>query len=270
MIELFEKDSKVNSRQSSKGNQLKWQGDDAFWYKADYTGYEGLVEYVVSNLLKYSTLDTAEYVTYETEKIRYKYQDYHGCKSANFLPDGWKVITLERLFENLKGESLTKNIYHISDVSDRIRYVVKNTEELTGLKEFGVYMSKLMTVDALFLNEDRHTHNIAVLMDDNDQFHYCPIYDNGASLLSDTMQDYPLEQKVEELIHQVEAKTFSRDFDEQLDTAEALYGRHIRFHCGKLDVKKILEQEMYYPKEVKERIFYVVVHQMAKYQYLFR
>ena len=28
---------------SSKGNQLKWYRDD-LWYKADYTGYEGLVE----------------------------------------------------------------------------------------------------------------------------------------------------------------------------------------------------------------------------------
>lgn len=269
MIELFEKDSKVNSRQSSKGNQLKWKGEDAFWYKADYTGYEGLAEYVVSSVLRHSTLDPAEYVTYETEKIHYKYQDYRGCKSVDFLPDGWKIITLERLFENLKGESLTKSIYHIPGISERIRYVVENTEELTGLTEFGAYISKLMTVDALFLNEDRHTHNIAVLMDNNDRFQYCPIFDNGASLLSDTMQDYPLEQKVEKLLHLVEAKTFSCNFDEQLDAAEELYGRQLQFHCGKMDVEKVLRKEMYYPDELKERIFYVLVHQMAKYKYLF-
>ncbi|MCR5343044.1 MAG: hypothetical protein K6E70_06760 [Butyrivibrio sp.] len=49
MIELFEKDKKEFNRKSSKGNQLKWETNNT-WYKADYTGYEGLTEYVVSHL----------------------------------------------------------------------------------------------------------------------------------------------------------------------------------------------------------------------------
>ena len=44
MIELFEQNIRTNDRQSSKGNQLKWKNDGK-WYKADYTGYEGLAEY---------------------------------------------------------------------------------------------------------------------------------------------------------------------------------------------------------------------------------
>lgn len=56
MIELFEQDILLNDRQSSKGNQLKWQSQNGIWYKADYTGYEGLVEYLVSCLLGYSSL----------------------------------------------------------------------------------------------------------------------------------------------------------------------------------------------------------------------
>lgn len=47
MVQLFEQDIKTNDRQSSKGNQLKWCRNNV-WYKADYMGYEGLVEYVVS------------------------------------------------------------------------------------------------------------------------------------------------------------------------------------------------------------------------------
>lgn len=27
-------------------------GNEGIWYKADYTGYEGLVEYMISHLLK--------------------------------------------------------------------------------------------------------------------------------------------------------------------------------------------------------------------------
>ena len=50
MVELFEQDQYLEARQSSKGNQLKWRRDNN-WYKADYSGYEGLAEYVVSELL---------------------------------------------------------------------------------------------------------------------------------------------------------------------------------------------------------------------------
>ena len=266
MIELFEQDILLNDRQSSKGNQLKWQSQNGIWCKADYTGYEGLVEYLVSCLLGYSSLKRNEYVFYQTEKIHYKYKDYLGCKSENFLPDGWKIITLERLFETMKGESLAKSVYHMPDVRERIRYMV---EQLTGLREFGVYISKLMTIDALFLNEDRHTHNIAVLLDDCDQFHYCPIFDNGASLLSDTIQDYPMEEKIQDLVKRVKAKTFHDDFDEQLDTVEELYGRQIRFHFDRAIVEKIIAEEQNYSNDVKERVYDLISRQMRKYQYLF-
>ena len=50
----------------------------------------------------------------------------------------------------------------------------------------GIYMNKLLTIDAFFLNEDRHTHNIAVLMNGKGDYVYCPIFDNGAGLLADT------------------------------------------------------------------------------------
>ena len=55
MIELFEQNERMQDRQSSKGNQLKWE-NAGIWYKADYTGYEGLAEYMISHLLIKSTL----------------------------------------------------------------------------------------------------------------------------------------------------------------------------------------------------------------------
>ena len=67
MVQLFEQDIKTNDRQSSKGNQLKWCRNNV-WYKADYMGYEGLVEYVVSRLLEKSSLKQEEYVLYKTEE----------------------------------------------------------------------------------------------------------------------------------------------------------------------------------------------------------
>lgn len=89
MIELFEQDLRTNNRQSSKGNQLKWE-NNGIWYKADYTGYEGLSEYVISHLLEYSSLGKSEYVVYKPEQIMYKKQEYRGTKSKSFLKDDWQ------------------------------------------------------------------------------------------------------------------------------------------------------------------------------------
>ena len=52
MIRLFDSDKQDFNRQSSKGNQLKFRRGD-IWYKTDYLGYEGLVEYVISKLLAF-------------------------------------------------------------------------------------------------------------------------------------------------------------------------------------------------------------------------
>lgn len=199
MVQFFEKNIKTDNRRSSKGNQLKWLSDNT-WYKADYTGYEGMSEYVVSMLLNFSDLNDTEYIRYNTEEIHYKHAKYYGCSSQNFLPDGWQLITLERLFQNFYGKSLNKCIYQIDDIEGRIRFLVDQTERLTGLHNFGIYISQLLTIDALFLNEDRHTHNIAVLMDEIGKYHFCPVFDNGAALLSDTTIDYPLDADTELLI----------------------------------------------------------------------
>ena len=268
MVELFEQDKKTIERQSSKGNQLKWLKGQT-WYKADYIGYEGMAEYAVSNLLNYSNLKKKEYICYDTEEIRYGYQNYLGCSSISFLPDGWQLITLERLFQSFYSHSLNKSIYQIEKVENRIRFLVEQTIRITGLENFGEYISKLLTLDAFFLNEDRHTHNIAVLMDQEGKYHCCPIFDNGAGLLSDITMDYPMHVEIEKLLKNVTSKTFCPDFDVQLDIAERLYGQYIKFGFGESEIRSLLDREKYYSKEIKERIMNILLTQRRKYRYLF-
>ena len=232
MIELFEQNERKNERQSSKGNQLKWE-NEGVWYKADYTGYEGLSEYVISHLLEKSTLGKGAFVLYDLEQIRYKTHIYRGVKSQNFLNDGWQIITLERLFQNFFGQSLYKSIYTISNREYRLRFLTEQVERMTGLKDFGIYLNQMFTIDAFFLNEDRHTHNIAVLMNENADFRYCPIFDQGAGLLADTTMDYPMQVNLYELLEEVHAKTICDDFDEQLEISEMLYGCNLKFNFTK-------------------------------------
>ena len=269
MIELFEQDERKNERQSSKGNQLKWS-NGGLWYKADYTGYEGLTEYVVSHLLQKSSLKKEEYVLYELEEMRYKSQIYRGVKSKDFLNDDWQIITLERLFQNFFGQSLYQSIYKISDHEERLRFLVSQVERMTGMRSFGKYLNQIFTIDAVFLNEDRHTHNIAVLMNGKGMFDYCPIFDQGAGLLADTSMDYPMDSDVYKLMQDVQAKTLCSDFDEQLELSEKLYGSYIQFDFTKADVQEILSKAYIYTLEERERVENIIFAQMRKYAYLFK
>lgn len=271
MIELFEQDIVTNDRQSSKGNQLKWKNND-IWYKTDSTGYEGLAEYVISNLLSYSTLKQDEYVIYQPVEIKYKNKIFNGVSSKNFLKSDYKIITLERLFQIYYGKSLHQALWLIREPKERLRFLVDNVERITGLKEFGKYMNKILTIDMMFLNEDRHTHNLAVLMNDKQEFKYCPIFDNGAGLLADTTLEYPLEEDIYKLIDSVKSKTFSLSFEEEVEVSEDLYGMNIDFNFTKKDIDTILDsnEASNYPLEIRERVKTILFEQMRKYPYLFK
>ena len=267
MIELFEQNERMQDRQSSKGNQLKWE-NAGIWYKADYTGYEGMAEYMISHLLIKSTLKPEEFVRYDLEEIKYKRQVYQGVKSRTFLSEDWQIITLERLFQKMYGNSLNQMLWQMDDAQQRLRFLEEQVERMTGLRGFGIYLNKLLTIDAIFLNEDRHTHNIAVLMNGAGMFKYCPIFDNGGGLLSDTTLDYPLGEDIFDLIKEVQAKTVSSDFVEQLDASERVYGCNLKFFFTKRDEDKLVTQATGYSDEVKERVQTLLHRQIDKYAYL--
>ena len=269
MVELFKQNIRTNIRQSSKGNQLKWENEGT-WYKADYTGYEGLAEYFISHLLKYTNLIEDEYVLYEPEQIKYKRQIYKGVRSRTFIDGDWQIITLERLFKNVYNESLTSVLWHMSDVKERLEFLVNAIKNITGLNNWGEYICRLFTIDAFFLNEDRHMHNIAVLMNGKGDYKYCPVFDNGAGLLSDTTMDYPMEQDIYHMISEVKSKSVSQNFDEQLDVAENLYGQNLQFLFTKKNVSDIVNNADMYPPEERKRVELIIYSQMNKYKYLFR
>ena len=266
MIELFENELFESGRNSSKGNQLKWKRD-GIWYKTDYTGYEGLSEYMVSHLLTYSDLNPDAYILYETEEIKYKNTTFLGCKSKDFLDKDAQLITLERLFKNQRGISLNSMIWKTPE-ENRASMIVSETEKLTGISGFGKYFLNMMAIDALFLNEDRHTHNIA-LVEKNGRYSPSPIFDNGASLLSDTTLDYPMGRDIYELIPTCKAKTFNRDFSEQLAQAELNFGKAPLFSFNYKEVKELLDKESFYPDEVKNRVLQIIMEQRRKYIYMF-
>lgn len=268
MVILSENDLQIFKGKSSKGNQNKWNAHN-IWYKADYAGYEGLSEYIISHLLTHSELNPSEFVLYNTEKIQYKHSEFRGVKSENFLKKDCQLITLERLYSLRYGRDFTKDVWHIHDIEERLSFIVDRVFQMTGLADFGKYMNKILTIDALFLNEDRHLHNIAVIKGPDNHFEYCPLFDHGAGLLSDTTIDYPLDTDIFELIKDVKGKTISTDFNDALDASEHLFGQNLHFNFTKKDVSDLLSNDDVYDNRIKIRVEDILREQMRKYQYLF-
>ncbi len=265
------------SGHTSKGNQWKWK-DGGYWYKANQFGYEGLAESVVTHILNMVNVPF-KYVRYESVSILYDDRIWDGCRSEDFyekFPDikGYELVPLEKMYRLHTGQSLAEHLGKMSEVSERIAYTVKFVKDVTGLYEFDGYLSFLLQADAFFLNEDRHTNNIAILWNpDTDKYEYCPYFDFGLSLFSDTREDYPLDMDYFACKKMIKAKPFSLDFDEQLDEAEKISDK--RFYISKTvsEIRKSLElffKSCDTDERIVKRVKETVVYQASKYSYMIK
>ena len=247
---------------SSKGNQVKVYKDKV-WYKGDYLGYEGASECVVSRLLQHSNV--VDFVSYDVCRFVYNGNVVNGCCSMDFKLPGEEEITLENLIQKCTGNTSDVYLSGLS-ASDRIIKVVDFVKGTTGLVNFGEYLTMLLELDRLVLNEDRHFHNIVLLKSKSGTYRCCPVFDNGAALLSDTSVDYPIGMPVLNAIRKVKAKPFLTSFTKQVDICEELYGRQFKLY-GDVCVSALTEGLLnVYEKPVIERIEQVLTIQLSRYR----
>lgn len=192
----------VDTQGTSDGTQLKFFYD-GYWYKEDSAEREGIVEYYVSKLLTFSSLPASEYVICDYGKINGK----DGCRSKNFLKNDQSFITIERLHTNVAGRSMVEVFRGLKTMEERIEYVLGFVEKVTGLDLFD-YFKKVFTLDYITLNEDRHFHNLGIIMDSMLNYKAAPIFDNGKSLLNGNTSRN-LDLPISENIKRVTARPFS-------------------------------------------------------------
>ena len=234
---------------SSKGNQEKWL-DSGRWYKLDQFGYEALAETFTSMLLERSNIEQDmpfRFARYRMERLHVHGRDRTGCSSKNFLQPGQSIVTISHLFNQHLGHSLKEELQRLSSDKKRIAYLAEETAAITGLREFPEYLTLLFEIDSLVLNDDRHLNNIAVI-EQNGKYDYCPVFDQGASLLSN-VQFSPMDITPAALIRELRARPFNTTFNRQLHTAQGLYGKQLDLPCITLDqlmceLRPLLE---YYP-----------------------
>jgi hypothetical protein len=214
---------------SSKGNQEKWfDRSTNRWYKLDQFGYEALSETLISVLLEKSNIETDTpftFVRYRMERVSVHGRERTGCVSKNFLKPDQSLITLNRLLTNFLGMPLKQKLMRLSSDKRRIAYLAEATADATGLSKFPHYLTLLFEVDALFCNDDRHLNNIAVL-EKSGKYTFCPIFDNGAGLLSNT-QLSRMDIAPKALLASLRARPFQTTFTRQMNTARSLYGKQL-------------------------------------------
>ncbi|MDE7188186.1 MAG: hypothetical protein K2O13_11870 [Lachnospiraceae bacterium] len=112
-------------------------------------------------------------------------------------------------------------------MSERIDYVVEFAESLTGIN-IREYLGKLMTLDMLIVNVDRHFNNIGIIANSiAGQYRPAPIFDNGNSLLSD-LGRYDPEDSLAGNIEKATGHPFCANLERQ--ALELGFGLKINYH----------------------------------------
>ena len=198
---------------SSKGNQVKFC-KEGYWIKQDTLGYESLAECVTSDILELLNWD---HVTYGPCKVVYADTGriVRGCYSEDALK-GATEITLGRAIEKIGHTSVSELWSDCTTIGEKCVKLSEVLEPFITSSELNLYLARLVLIDALTMNEDRHTHNIAFTLAD-ERLIPMPIFDNGAAFCSDivTPSGYPMDMRVSECLALVASKPFSRSFDEQ-------------------------------------------------------
>ena len=245
---------------SSKGNQSKYSNGN-IWVKTNYLGYEDLAEYVASLLLECSNLTRDSFVQYGLCTFRGEM----GCFSSNMLSSGESLVTLTTILR-VNGISQS-DLDRIQVVQKRIDTVIEVVKSYTGI-DITEYLSNLLSLDAIILNEDRHLSNIALIYNSSsDKYRLAPIYDNGAGFMSDITQDYRLDVGIAINIRKVKAKPFSSSFKNQYKCLTPT----IRFDRKKVE-EIICELDSYEDDDnvlIYKRISYVLKCSMKNYKELF-
>ena len=104
---------------------------------------------------------TYEVVQYRIEPVTVHRRKRIACASKNFLRRNEEIVTLARLLKAELGDDFQRIFRSRTSVARRMETLVDAVIGITKLDGFGRYLTLLLEMDALVLNEDRHLNNIS-------------------------------------------------------------------------------------------------------------
>lgn len=256
--------TEVQVDSSSKGNQRKFYSNGV-WIKLDSQNcYEGLAENFVSKFCE--CIYDFPYVQYESSKFEYNDNEYTGCFSRNMY--NRQDIVFVSFRSLLKQWGIPQNIFFKEDsVAVNMQNVINLVYKNIGLN-LSDYFKRLLMLDCLIINEDRHIMNIGVCYCRSNGLYYeAPCFDNGSSLFC-TNWTYRKRKTLEENIEFAKsvARPFSKFYDKQLQALLDLGFTPLRIN--RLAVERLLKNyyNPLYSRELNERVKVVLVNRLNYYQ----
>ena len=128
--------------------------------------------------------------------------DYPYCECEDFIKEHEELVTAYQINKVLKKSNNDSNYSHL----------IKCARQL-GINDFINYLNKLLVLDFIIANEDRHYNNFGVIRNAKTLEYVgpAPIYDSGASFGFDKINNDIKPFK------DIEAKPFKKDLIEQLE-----------------------------------------------------
>jgi hipA-like C-terminal domain len=148
-----------------------------YWYKEDLRGGEALAEVLVSTFLRSCNyLGFQDFVPYDFKYTAPNTIELHTCVSPNFLQEEEQFISFKDLLSLV--HSPTENLVGFDSKLDFIDSVFQQT---VG-QSFRFELLRLLTLDVMFRNTDRHLSNFGIILVPNGSVRFSPIFDNGLAL----------------------------------------------------------------------------------------
>lgn len=198
------------------GTQNKFIKGNYFYKKDTEDCYESISEVLVNELCLYiKNLPTVlDYFLFNEEGV---------CYSKLYTSKTVSDISLYRLIERSEYSHTLDVVY---EVPSAIYYnaIIMATSELTDINGDCVrdYFEKIILLDYITRNTDRHLNNILLLYDsESGKYSFGPIMDNGRGLLSDTI-NFPMGMDIDRAYRMCSSrcKPFNENFDSQLSLIE--------------------------------------------------
>lgn len=249
---------------SRLGYQPKYTSPNGgYWYKEDFKGGEALAEVLVSTFLRSCNyLTSKDFVTYDFKYNSVNSFDLRTCVSPNFLQKEEQFISFKDLLSLVHPP--TENLVGFDSKLDFIESVFQQTVGQSFREE----LLRLLTLDVMFRNTDRHLSNFGIILASNGSIRFAPIFDNGLALgvsegayfdLDNLIRGFgykikPYEFAVSTLTPQIDTSYFQFDVlyfvevvDKNIPKSTLLLGflnllvLHYPIDCNGIDTKTALE-----------------------------
>lgn len=249
---------------SSKGNQRKFY-HNGYWIKLDNQGCsEGLAEDFVSKLC--ASIYDFPFVAYESSQFEYMDDVYTGCYSPNMY--GRRDISFVSFRSLLRQWGVPTNIFFKeSSVAQNILNVVQLIRERLHLDLLD-YFRRLLLLDSLIINEDRHIMNLGVCYCRTDgRFYEAQCFDNGSSLFC-VNWTFRKRKSFEENIAMSRsvARPFSKFYDKQVQALLELGCQPLRISKAGVDTLLSKYHNPLYSDDLNARVKGVLCDRLGYYQ----